>query len=241
MWPMRMVNADDCNETGTLEALRGRLLRAGLPCAYVQRYVGELHEHRRELIDDAQHSGASLPEAEHIADARLGHADQLATACIRTARRATFAGRHPWLIFATGAFFAVPTSFLAIAMLTVALIGWGVAPPPDTLCGWLWRTWGPRAFLAADLLLPALLVIVFDRAIRRRMLGRKWRAGIGAFLCFMGAACTIGAHINPSGHGNLWVAMSLGKTALQQAAALLLILSAVAAYSRWSRRDPLHP
>ena len=103
-----------------LELLRNRLLRRGLPAAYVTRAVQELADHHADLVD-----GTTEPQQ---AWKRLGDVELIGEELVHKFRARTFAGRHPLLTFAiaplpavillwVAMFFASWTSAFAIAGL----------------------------------------------------------------------------------------------------------------------------
>lgn len=88
------------------DRLRGDLLRRGLPRSYVRRVVGELADHRADLLAEGG------PEA----PGRLGDPRGLADLVASQYRRRTFLGRHPWLSFAVGVltYVVAPISLLVL-------------------------------------------------------------------------------------------------------------------------------
>jgi hypothetical protein len=109
-----------------LEEVRKRLVRHGLPPAYVQRFVAELADHFHDLKEETMSSEADVCS-------RLGEPEQVADAALVAYRRRSFLGRHP--IAASLVFVVSPVASL---LLLFALCSLGLALfiqyPYLTLC-----------------------------------------------------------------------------------------------------------
>jgi len=101
------------------EALRERLLAAGIAPRHVRRYLAELNDHLDDLIQVQRDAGYDTEDAEIRARARLGDDDDLAKAMLARPALYSLPARAPWLVF--GLFplatllglCAVPVLFLA--------------------------------------------------------------------------------------------------------------------------------
>ena len=101
------------------EALRGRLLRAGVAHRHVRRYLAELADHLADLTVEEERAGRSHPDAESAALARLGSMDNLANAMISQRRLQAWSARAPWAVCALA-----PLGVLALARCVALLILW---------------------------------------------------------------------------------------------------------------------
>lgn len=95
-----------------LEEMRIELERQKLPRAYLARCLEELADHHED-VQLAGHSDAAAAQ-------KLGHAKDIGQAVSEGLRRATFAGRHPWILFA-----ALPLPLMLVEWCAFFLIGGG--------------------------------------------------------------------------------------------------------------------
>ena len=106
----------------SIDGLRRRLLRNGLPAAYVMRATRELEEHRQDLFEELRAEGVVGAAAELNVEKRMGNFDDLATRLSNTMRRSNWCGRHPIVTFCV-----LPMlSFIAGVALALAILA-GVA------------------------------------------------------------------------------------------------------------------
>src|SRR4051812_47921357 len=82
----------------TLDAVRASLLRHGAPAAYVGRLVGELADHREDVIGDRGRAGSTPGAGAGAADERLGEPATVADAACAALRRGSFLWRHRVLV-----------------------------------------------------------------------------------------------------------------------------------------------
>ena len=150
-----------------------RLLARGLPLAEVRRYMGELRDHRQDLVDECLATGLTPAQAQSIADARLGTPRQLANAATRRFRRATFVGRHPLFFFGivpAFAWFFMWLAFVLALMLMAYAIRWTQWVPLPVMAG--------IGSLCADIstiAMPCSFAMLYYRAARQRGLALGWR------------------------------------------------------------------
>ena len=85
-----------------VDELRERLLRAGVAPRHVRRYVGELSDHLADLTAEEERAGRSRRDAAAAAMARLGNADDLASAMIVKPELRAWSARAPWAVFGAG-------------------------------------------------------------------------------------------------------------------------------------------
>jgi hypothetical protein len=124
-------------DSDPIEQLRRKLLRHGLPAAYVNRTVRELSEHRQDLMAEAEENGLNGDVAERSVAERMGNLDELAARLSRTMRRSNWRGRHPVLTFCW-----LPIFTFLCGFLLVIWIGGSIGE----LAGW----WKPKSSLGAD-------------------------------------------------------------------------------------------
>jgi hypothetical protein len=120
------------------EALRERLLRAGMAPRHVRRYLRELADHLADLSAEEEQAGRSPEDAQSAARARLGTVDELAQAMIQRPQFRSWCARAPWAMFSVGAL-----GLLAAAYFLACLYLW---------CGW--RVFVPGAETPFDARVP---------------------------------------------------------------------------------------
>src|SRR6185436_10840986 len=79
--------------------LREALCRRGWPGAQAGRVVREVAEHWEDLETEGREEGLDAIAAARRADERLGDVDALVRQMAETFRRASYAGRHPFVCF----------------------------------------------------------------------------------------------------------------------------------------------
>ena len=91
-----------------LDALREKLLRAGIAPRHVRRYVGELHAiDFDDLVREETANGASQGVAEITARTRLGSDSDLAAVMLARPDLRSLAARYPLAVFGLGPFVMV--------------------------------------------------------------------------------------------------------------------------------------
>jgi hypothetical protein len=101
------------------DALRERLLRAGVAPRHVRRYLAELAEHLTDLSEEEERSGRSRAEVESVALARLGEFEELAKAMTEQRHFQSWCSLLPWATFVLG-----PILLLAVAYLVACFVLW---------------------------------------------------------------------------------------------------------------------
>ena len=127
----------------SIEGLRRRLLRNGLPAAYVIRATRELEEHREDLFAELSEGGVVGGEAENKVAERMGSLDELAARLSRTMRQSNWCGRHPVATFCVLPVLAFMVGFaLLLGMLAgvAELAGWLETKPKLSPSQWAWVT-----------------------------------------------------------------------------------------------------
>lgn len=101
------------------DALRERLLLAGVAPRHVRRYLAELADHVADLRAEEERAGRDGAQAEAAALARLGGIDALARAMTERRQLRSWCARAPWAMFGVA-----PLLLLAGAYLVACLILW---------------------------------------------------------------------------------------------------------------------
>jgi hypothetical protein len=156
----------------SFDALRERLLRAGIAPRHVRRYLAELSNHLDDLVSEEQAKGRSLGDAEAVARARLGTDEALAEALLARPGLRSASARAPWLVFGFGPIVMllavlIGSGFLEMGLLNVhfALTGVGDlregvgAHLPEWLKSFVW-VWNQVIMYAAPLAIAALMFFV---------------------------------------------------------------------------------
>jgi hypothetical protein len=153
------------------EALREKLLVAGVAPRHVRRYVGELRQHFDDLLRAEAGNGLSGEAAKRAARVRLGSDTSLANAMLARPELRSVTARFPWLVFGILPPLAVIVGFAAVVIVTqlVAIRGGAyiprqgfVAPAPAWMVWILQGTMFALNFLVVPLL-GALLAWVAQR------------------------------------------------------------------------------
>lgn len=127
----------------SIDGLRRRLLRNGLPAAYVMRATRELEEHREDLFEELREEGVVGTAAELKVTERMGNFDDLATRLSNTMRRSNWCGRHPIMTFCVLPVLSFFTGFALVLAILAGLAdfaGWLEPKPKLTPGQWTWVT-----------------------------------------------------------------------------------------------------
>jgi hypothetical protein len=103
------------------EALRERLLRAGIAPRHVERFVRELEEHYEDVLAEELRRTATRADAERIAWVRLGSEEALAQSVLSKSELRSIAARHPKLVFG-----ALPVSAWLVSLVASVLLLWSI-------------------------------------------------------------------------------------------------------------------
>jgi hypothetical protein len=113
-----------------LDALREKLLVAGVAPRHVRRYLGELRHHFDDLLHAETGNGLSGEAAMRAARARLGSDERLANAMLAKPGARSMTGRYPWLVFGLLPPLGVIVGFALVVVATqlVAIQGGAYIP-----------------------------------------------------------------------------------------------------------------
>ena len=106
--------------TPNFNALRERLLRAGIAPRHVRRYVRELRDHFEDIVAEEISLGKSERDAKSAATLRLGDEETLAAELLKSPELKSLAARFPLLMFGLG-----PVLMLSIVVIAALLIEGG--------------------------------------------------------------------------------------------------------------------
>lgn len=129
----------------SIDGLRSRLLRSGLPAGYVVRAAQELEEHREDLFDELREEGVVGADAERTVSERMGSYDDLAKRLSRTMRRSNWWGRHPVVTFCVLPVLLFVTGFAVVALTFGGIAesaGWWESKTMLTRRQWDWVSFG---------------------------------------------------------------------------------------------------
>jgi hypothetical protein len=206
-----------------LEAIRQLLLRRGAPGAYVERLIGELAEHRADLVHDLMRDGRSLDQAGLEADRRLGEASALVEAAFVEMRRNSFVGRHRLACLIVLPVVVLPLSWTIVLVLAAWTTGM-LAP------GFHVGTMSAQSRVvisiacgACNFAMPAALGAAFWLLARRRFCGRVWSWAAGLALAVVSSF--LFARMFSSGGGRLVVGVALLPDPVKLSMPIVLILA----------------
>ena len=165
-------------ESAPFEALRERLLRAGIAPRHVRRYLRELTDHLADLTERQRAAGYDEENAAIRARALLGDDAELAVAMEEQPGFRSITVRFPWAVFLLAPPFIVTLGFLlwATAMVLIGFAG-GVIPAhhkiPLPVPAWYAGTASALMF-CANFLIPCLLGFLLVWIAERRRMRMVW-------------------------------------------------------------------
>ena len=222
------------------EALRERLLAAGIAPRHVRRYLAELNDHLDDLAQIQRDAGYDTEDAEIRARARLGDDDDLAKAMLARPALYSLPARAPWLVF--GVFpLAALTALCAVPILLLAAIAGWLAHPGGNAPLWFQNLALSLVFLGNWMLVPVTTALFAVLASRQRLPAR-WPLIAGIILAAIGfhmQASFPGPH---SHSGSLGIGLSFpggqdGSGWRQWLAVTLLTIAPAALYQAWRGRS----
>jgi hypothetical protein len=155
------------------DALRERLLRAGVAPRHVRRYLRELDDHLADLIDAQRVAGHNEIDAAIRAQALLGGDDELAAAMLCDPRFRSWVSRAPWLVFGLVPPVGIVAAFFAAALPLVLARLYELAGHANRAApGWFQSLAQDIALFANLVLAPGLAALLVWAACRQRL---SWR------------------------------------------------------------------
>jgi hypothetical protein len=192
------------------EALRQRLLCAGIAPRHVHRYLAELRDHFDDLVREEIARGKDRPRAEAEARSRLGDESVLAETMLEQPAMRSFTARYPWATFVLGPVamsIGALAATLAIEGGVLSLIGPMVnprhTPPPEWAIAAV-GVWNALPSNVAPVAIAALLAFI---ALRQRM-SMRW-VFLGAVVASTLSAFSQLTFSDNGYHGELTLAFGL--------------------------------
>jgi hypothetical protein len=234
-----------------LEALRGDLVDRGLPPDYAARFVQELDDHIRDILqEEEERMHTEMPEAAprpdfavSVAD-RLGPPEVLAEQAVAEYRRTTFAGRHPVWMFVVAPMPALVLGWFlfvvagALGFEGVAYLLTGGREVAETEVPLALRRALYAYFYSSAFVPPALLALWWCRLARRSGRGLRW--GLAACLLIALAAGSFITQLTPptpDAKGTFMIGFGIGRRASPlQVAQFAVPFLAAAGYLLWRGR-----
>ena len=166
-----------------LEALREKLLQAGIAPRHVRRYQNELRQHFDDLLCAEIDGGLTGEAAFLAARARLGSDDALAAAMLARPELRSLGARYPWAVFGLA-----PAALLGLSIVAAVFVEVGVVQNVEhgarltlrdwhgefksLIMGWDW---------AMMYLFPPVVIALFFCLGARQFVKMHWLA-LGAIL-----------------------------------------------------------
>ena len=170
------------------DALRERLLAAGVKPSRVRRYLAELADHYEDLLAEEEESGKQGGIARAAALARLGSADDLAEAMMSQSRFRSLAARAPWALFPGGAALGLAAGYGLTTLLMLGAVKSFSLPVGAHLMPPAWLPPIADAVFGFDrYLLPVLLGWLMMAVALRQRLPARWPVAAMGCLSLLGA------------------------------------------------------
>lgn len=190
------------------EALRERLLCAGVAPRYAHRYLRELRDHFIDLVAEEVASAPTQGDAEARAMERLGTTEALATAMIDRSQFRAWSHRAPLAVYVLAPPVTLGLCFAGAMLLIVAIstiyrtsLGAHSAPP-----SWFGAMTKGLSFLTA-FVIPVLLGWNVVMLAFRQRARRLWPAFGVAVIAILGAAAQLDITLPTSAaHGEIDIA-----------------------------------
>ncbi len=230
------------------DALREKLLRAGIAPRHVRRYLKELRQHHDDLIAEEIAGGATGEEARLAARTRLGSDDELAAAMLAETSLRSVSARYPWAVFGLSPLLIVALVFTALFAAEIGSIFlWskvlklsgadmsiiGIPPAMQTFTVvWGWQM---------KYLTPLIAAIFLCYVAMRQRLTIYWLA-LGGFLCALGGSIlTISMDLSKAANGMTQLEIGGGfnfnEVTLQRIGVNIAIIAILVGLSWWFIRQ----
>jgi hypothetical protein len=206
-----------------LEAVRRLLRRRGAAGAYVERLIGELAEHRADLLHDLMRDGFSQEQAGVAADRRIGEANALVEAAFAQMRGNSFVGRHRLTCLIVLPVVLLPLSWTIVLVLAAWTTG---MLAPAFHVGTMSAQSRVAISIACGLCnfaMPAALGAAFWLLARRQFCGRLWSWAPGLALAVVSSF--LFAQTFFSGGGRLVVGLAMLPDPLKLSLPIGLVLA----------------
>lgn len=184
-----------------MRQLRCRLLELGYPASRVRRMMGEVSDHRDDLIEAGLAKGLSAEVAQRVAERKLGNPLELAERVVTAHRKSTWFGRHFLLTFGFLPLVAFPllwALFLALGLWLEIGVGFGWNKQKLHLVNENFPTFRFWAHVAynTDYAALALAAFIFCWLARRWAVSFTWMT----IACLIGSVYAAGTFTNVARH-----------------------------------------
>ena len=221
-----------------LDALRGKLLRAGIAPVHVRRYLGELRQHFDDLARAEAGNGLSGDAALQAARARLGSDADLAAAMLARPDLRTLGARFPWAVFGLAPAVTLALLLVAAAFVQVGVMdlvpGKGILRPAwmaSVIGAWNW---------SMMYLFPAVVAAIFVSLGARRFIKTRWLMAGVLLSALVGAAVHVSTTLSDlPGQSAFSVVFGFRSHAdtPRLAASIILACAVSTLYWLWQRRQ----
>jgi hypothetical protein len=215
------------DDRSSLDRLRGDLRRRGLPRSYIERVVGEMDDHRADLVAEGRGLGLDADGAGLSAAERLGHPERLADLVVAQYRRRTFLGRHPAFTFLVAPVLCTLAGWaftLFAFIIPAAMLGETIVRQTSIATfEWLCRATNDVAWFVP----PAAVMALCCRLAHRTGRGWPWLAASCAVMALLTGSFRSAQTLTPDGHG----ALSVGFGAPPHLLPMLLPVAIAAAFA----------
>jgi hypothetical protein len=156
------------------QALKERLLRAGIAPRHVRRYIAELRNHFDDVVREQTARGRTSAEAAAVARERIGSDESLAAAVLDQPSLRSITARFPWAVFGVGPIASLFLVLIAAAFLETGLLRLVFVMSGDQYGGSATPHWLRQFIWAMNHLIMyvaplALAAVIFSVGIRQRM------------------------------------------------------------------------
>lgn len=183
-----------------LDSLRVRLLHGGYPPRRVNRYVGELRDHRADLVARELAAGATRAQANERAQRMLGDETQLYQAMLDSGAPRSRAATVPWAIFGVLPLIAFLVAFVLSAVATFTLLFPYRELSPSAIPGGVLDLGTLLSVVGSYLLAPTVAAACIVIALRQRVASRWVWVGLG-LIALVAAPLGIQIDFAPAGGG----------------------------------------
>jgi hypothetical protein len=222
----------------SLDGLRDRLRRRGLPAEYVRRLIREWEDHLEDLLMEKEEAMSKEALRE-----RIGTTEELAEAAVSEYRKRTVFGRHPVLTFVVG---PVPLMVLGWASFLLGAFALFkglhlVLGSSFDVAGKPVSQWPPlMVWLAGALhgagrfVPPAVAALVFWRLASRGGLSWRWPLAACAIVALLAGMYTSQMDLPvQAGQGRLMIGLGLAWVPSARQLAQLAVPAAIGLVSAW--------
>jgi hypothetical protein len=219
-----------------LDALREKLLRAGIAPRHVRCYLGELRQHFDDLVRAETGNGLQGEAAFAAARARLGSDNDLAAAMLAQPELRSISARFPWAVFGIAPVVSLGLLIVVAVLVKSGLIGIAHGAGAPAL-GWIKSfvtVWDWSMMYAV----PIIVAAVFYGIGARQLMATRWLVCGALLVAVVGTAVTCSTIVSNLPHKSA-ISVGLGfnsGTDLPRLAANIVLVCAMSTfYWLWQR------